>query len=191
MKKVLCCIPTLGSIRIELAQRLYAWKQQYGNFFDVYPSSIRPLYEARNDCVRTFLKSGASYLFFVDSDAVPPVNTIEQLLSHGFDKKIVSGLTHEIKQDSDGVFKRIPLILKAIKEAEYRIMDIELKGLIEVDATGTICVMIHKSVFKAVEEPWFFSRAEDFNFFEKAKTAELNIYVDCSCKVQHFVEVGI
>lgn len=191
MKKVLCCIPTLGNIRIELAQRIYQWKAHYDNFFDVYASSLRPLYEARNDCVRTFLKSDASYLFFVDSDAVPPINAIELLLSHGFERKIVSGLCYEIKQDSDGILKRIPLILKTIKKAEYKIMDIELKGLIEVDATGTICVMIHRSVFLRIKEPWFFNRAEDFYFYDKAKTANYQSYVDCNCKVQHFVEVKI
>ena len=191
MKKVLCCIPTLGNIRIELAQRLYQWKAEYGNSFDVYPSLIRPLYAARNDCVKTFLKSDASYLFFVDSDAVPPANAIEQLLSHGFDKKIISGLCHEIKQDSDGILKRVPLVLKTVAPNEYKIMDVELKGLIEVDATGTICVMIHRSIFKTLEPPWFLNRAEDFYFYEKAKKAELKIYIDSECKVRHYVEVGI
>lgn len=191
MKKILCCIPTLGNIRVELAQQLYQWKIRYGNFFDVYTSLLRPLYEARNNCVQTFLKSDASYLFFVDSDAVPPLNAIEQLLSHGFDKKIISGLCYEIKQDSDGVLKRIPLILEEVKSGKYKIMDLKLKGLIEVDATGTICVMIHKSVFKAVKEPWFYNRAEDFYFYGKAKRAGFPIYVDCDCKIQHFVEVGI
>jgi hypothetical protein len=190
MKKVLCCIPTLGNIRIELAQRLYKWKLQYGNLFDVYPSSLRPLFEARNDCVRTFLKSGASYLFFVDSDAAPPENAIEQLLSHGFDKKIISGLCHEIKRDSGGYLKRFPLILKQGKNG-YNVSNQKPKGLIPVDATGTICVMIHKSVFDAIEEPWFYNLAEDFYFYEKAKIAEYQTYVDCNCKVVHYLEVGI
>lgn len=192
MKKVLCCIPTLGNIRIELALRLYQWKLKYGNFFDVYTSSLRPLYEARNDCVRAFLKSDASYLFFVDSDAVPPANAIEQLLSHGFDKKIVSGLCHEMKLDLDGILKRIPLVLYyAERKSEYKISTMELKGLIEVDATGTICVMIHKLIFKVVKEPWFYTCVEDFYFYEKAKTVGFSIYVDCNCSVQHFVEVSI
>lgn len=191
MKKILCCIPSLGNVRIELAQRLYEWKKRYGIFFDVYPSLLRPLFAARNDCVDTFLESNASYLFFVDSDAVPPINAIEQLLSHGFDKKIIAGLCHEIKQDSDGQLKRIPLVLKAINRAEYKIIDVKLEGLIEVDATGTICVMMHRSVFTELDEPWFLNRAEDFYFFECAKKAGYRIYIDCSCKVQHYIEVGI
>jgi GT2 family glycosyltransferase len=164
---------------------------RYGNFFDVYTSSIRPLYEARNDCVRTFLKSDASYLFFVDSDAVPPANAIEQLLSHGFEKKIVGGLCHEIKQDNDRVLKKIPLVLEAINKSEYKIMDVILKGLIAVDATGTVCVMIHRSVFLKMKEPWFFNQAEDFYFYEEAKKAGSPVYVDCNCKVTHYCEVGI
>jgi len=42
-----------------------------------------------------------------------------------------------------------------------------------------------------MQEPWFNNRAEDFYFYERAKKAGYNIYVDCSCKVQHFVEVAI
>lgn len=190
MKKILCCIPTLGNIRIELALRLYQWKAQYGNFFDIYSSSTRPLYEARNDCVRAFLRSDASYLFFVDSDAVPPSNAIEQLLSHGFDKKIVSGLSHVIKQDTDGSLKKVPLALKRVHKG-YEIIDNDLKGLMNVDAVGTICVMIHKSVFTVMDAPWFLNRAEDFYFFENAIKNKICVYLDCNCRVEHYVEMVI
>lgn len=190
MKKVLCCIPTLGTIRIELAQRLYQWKAQYGNFFDIYPSSVRPLFAARNDCVKVFLNSDASYLFFVDSDAVPPANAIEMLLSHGFDKKIVGGLCPIIKQDSDGQLKKIYLTLKKVKDG-YKLIDEELRGLIQVDATGATCVMIHKSVLKKVHPPWFHNLAEDFYFYEKAKASGFDIFVDCNCKVVHYKVVGL
>jgi len=191
MKKVLCCIPTLGNIRIELAKQLYGWKQRYGTFFDVYPSQTRPLYEARNECVHIFLESDASYLFFVDSDAVPPFNAIEQLLSHGFEKKIVGGLCHEIKRDSDGVLKTVPLILKKRGRSGYKISNTKTNGVMSVDATGTICVMVHRSVFTSMQEPWFNNRAEDFYFYERAKKAGYSIYVDCNCPVQHLVEVAI
>jgi hypothetical protein len=190
MKKILCCIPTLGNIRIELAKQLYGWKQRYGSFFDVFESQIRPLYVARNECVHSFLQSDASYLFFVDSDAVPSSDAIEQLLSHGFDKKIVGGLCYEVKCDSDGEVKTVPLILKRIRNG-YKIDDTKPNGLIDVDATGTICVMIHRSVFSSLPEPWFDNRAEDFYFYENAKKAGYNIYVDCNCQVRHFVEVAV
>lgn len=189
MKKVLCGIPTLGNIRIELAQQLYQWKAQYGNFFDVYTSQIKPLYEARNDCVCAFLKSNASYLFFVDSDAIPPLNAIERL-SRDFNKKIVSGLCSEIKMDSDGMLKKVPMALREVKEG-YKVVNKALEGVIEVDAAGTICIMIHRSVFKKLDSPWFDSRAEDFYFCEKAKEAGFSIYVDCECYVTHYLEVGV
>jgi hypothetical protein len=192
MKKVLCCIPTLGTIRIELAQRLYQWKAQYGDFFDVYPSSVRPLFAARNDCVKAFLNSDASYLFLIDSDAVPPLNAIDALLSHGFDKKIVSGLCPELKRDSDGILKKVPMALRKVKNGEYKIIDgNELNGLISVDAAGTICVMIHKSVFKKLHFPWFANLAEDFYFYEKAKASGFDVFVDCDCEVTHYKVVGL
>ena len=193
MKKVLCCIPTTGYIRVELAKRLYEWKLRYGNFFDVYTTLRRPLYEARNECVETFLNSDASYMFFVDSDVEPPSNTIEHLLSHGFDKKIVSALCYEIKVDVDGFPKRVPMVLQKVpdKKMEYKVIDKPLEGFMEVDATGTICVIIHRSVFRKIKPPWFDGVAEDFYFYEKAKKKGFSVYVDCNCKVTHYVEVGI
>ena len=192
MKKVLCCIPTTGYIRVELAKRLYEWKLRYRSFFDVYTTLRRPLYEARNECVETFLNSDASYMLFIDSDVEPPSNTIEHLLSHGFDKKIVSALCYEIKVDVDGFPKRVPMALEQVDDRlEYKITNKKLKGLIEVDAAGTICVMIHKSVFKNIDYPWFDGVAEDFFFYNKAKKAGYKIFVDCDCRVVHYHEVGI
>lgn len=191
MKKVLCCIPTLGTIRIELCQRLYEWKARYGNFFDVYPVIGKTIPEARNECANTFLKSDASYLFFCDSDIIPPTNAIDMLLSHGFDKKIISGLCPIIKRDSDGQSKKIYLTLKKVALGEYKIIDTELNGLIEVDATGTACVMIHRSVFKKITPPWFANLAEDFFFYEKAREAGFKVYVDHNCKVTHWVVMSI
>lgn len=185
MKKVLCCIPTLGTIRIELAQLLYLWKQDYGDFFDVYTTPIRPLYEARNDCVRSFLKSDASYLFFIDSDAVPPLAALETLIDKESNRKIVGGLCVELKIDSDGELKQIPMALDKAENG-YNVTTQDLDGVIEVDATGTICVMIHRSVFSTLEEPWFFNLAEDFYFFEHAKAAGFMVYVNCSCNVKHY-----
>ena len=189
MKSVLCCIPNTGNVRIELAMQLYQWKAQYGDFFDVYSSQVRPLYEARNDCVRQFLTSGRTWLFFVDSDAVPSPDTIDRLTKHN--KKIVGGLAHEMKLDSDGVVKRIPLILKRANPGEvpasYNVLGLE-PGLMKVDVTGTVCVMIHKSVFKQMEPPWFDGIAEDFYFYEKAHA---QVYVDTDVTVHHFKVVVI
>ena len=192
MKKVLCCIPTLGSIRIELAQRLYQWKARYRDYFDVYTAIGKPIIDARNECVQTFLEGDAPYLFFIDSDIVPPIEAIDMLLSHGFNKKIVGGLCFTIKPDSDGGLKKIPVALRKVVGG-YKITDKELKGLIEVDATGAACLMIHKSVFDdcKMSAPWFYTLAEDFYFCEKAKEAGFSVYIDCNCNVVHYKVVGL
>jgi len=190
VKKVLCCIPNTGNIRIELAMQLYKWKAVYGKAFDVYSCQERPLWHARNQCVKHFLATDASYLFFVDSDAIPEELAIQKLLSHGFDKKIVHALAHERKLDLDGVIKTVPMILKKAKGPGYHILR-PTGGLMEVDATGTICVMIHRSVFADLEEPYFFDRAEDFYFYEKAKAAGHKVYVDCGTVCRHITKVMI
>ena len=118
------------------------------------------------------------------------------LLSYGFNKKIISGLCPVIKGDRDGRPKVIYLALKKVSnsnpKSEYKIIDVkELNGVIEVDATGTGCVMIHKSVLEKIDSPWFYNLAEDFYFYEKARKAGFSVYINCNCKVIHYTVVGI
>lgn len=70
-----------------------------------------------------------------------------------------------------------PLLLPDDKEA-----------VVEVDAAGTGCMMIHRSVLEKVPRPWFSYReggTEDMYFCRKAKAAGFRVYGDLSVICSH------
>lgn len=197
MKSVFIAIPTLGDIRIELAQTIYNWKSTYGDYIAVYSNTDRPLTRARNECVRAFLGSGRSWMLFIDSDVIPPTNTIESLTAT-LDRPIVTAVGHVFKLDSDGFTKRVPLLLRKVRDRdiphqpEYKIIeDIPRQQYIEIDAAGMMCVAIHRSVFESIDPPWFDGYFEDFYFYDKAKSNGFKIYADLGVVVRHMVRVAI
>lgn len=199
MENVLIAIPNLGRIHVDLARQLYKWGRQYGEHIDVYSTQTRPLWVARNECVETFMESNRDWLVFIDSDVIPPDNAIE-LLTSDKSKPIVGALVHELKLDTDNVVKRVPMVLKLVKyldnddfPAEYRVIDYTHihERYLQVDATGTQCVAIHRSVFDAIKRPWFTGVAEDFNFYRKARESNIDIFIDTCVFARHVVEVAI
>lgn len=142
---------------------------------------------SRNRCARKFLETDAEWLFFLDTDTFTGHDTIERLLRHG--KKIVGGvytsrhepyypIAYEKKGDS----------LQPIKEIPDR--------LFRVDAIGTGCLLIHRSVFENLEKPYFeyekdkdkerIIKSEDICFCEKVREKGFEIYADPSIKVFHY-----
>lgn len=196
MKSVFIAIPTLGDIRIELAQVIYSWKMRYGDHVMVHSSSLRPLSEARNECVRAFLASGRSWLLFIDSDVIPPLHAIDSLTAT-IDRPIVTAIGYTMKPDSDGIIKRIPLLLKKVDESdrlEYRVLEVGECGhkqYMEIDAAGMMCAAIHRSVFERVSPPWFEGHVEDFYFYNKARLSGFKVYADRSVEVKHIVKLAI
>lgn len=198
MKSVLIAIPTLGEIRIELARQLFRWARRYGDLIDIYSTQTRPLWVARNECADVFLRSGRSWLIFIDSDIIPPETTIDRLTAD-IHHPVVGALAHELKLDSDGRVKPVPMVLKRVARrdnpdfpAEYRVItEFPLGKLIQVDATGTQCISIHRSVFEKIPRPWFSGAAEDFAFCERCADFGISIFIDTGVECKHVVEVVI
>ncbi len=72
--------------------------------------------------------------------------------------------------------------------------------LIEVDATGTGCLMFDMSIFKKIEYPWFrFQKnpdtgatiGEDIGFCQDLKEAGYRIFVDTSIPADHLTIMAI
>lgn len=56
------------------------------------PNPLDRIVSSRNIIREFFLKNNYNYLLFLDQDVIPPLNVIEQLLSHK--KEIISGVYH-------------------------------------------------------------------------------------------------
>ena len=195
MPSVFLAVPNMGTMQTDLVMRIISWI--YGAkviFFP--PQNFSPVSVARNVCVREFLKQGYDYLFFVDSDTVPPADAITKLLAA--DKKIISGVTCNLKMCQDGILRPAPMVFRQRGNDSWEDgMDAVLQesGIEEVDAFGMSCCLIHKSVFIGMKEPWFTEKfvvpegkkaiGEDFIFCRKVKEAGHKLHADMSIHCDH------
>lgn len=150
------------------------------------------LADARNSLVQQALDDGCSHLLMLDTDQVYPADTLTRLLTHNVD--ICGVRVHRRWMPFDPIFLRGEIgKYESVSDDEMYSGD-----LIQVDATGTGCLLFNMDVFLHVQPPWFeFSVhegkpvGEDINFCSKARAAGINIHVDTSIAVGHLATVQI
>jgi GT2 family glycosyltransferase len=150
------------------------------------------LAEARNSLAIQALTEGATHLLMCDTDQVYPPDTLTKLLSHNVD--ICGVKVHSrwppfapiFYRGSIGRYKQIP--------------DDEMESgeLVEIDATGTGCLLINMEVFNKVDPPWFKYSVkdgrpvgEDIWFCSQAREKGIGIHVDTSIEVGHLASIEI
>ncbi len=176
-------------------------------FFDSFVQMEKPTFEyirkgnggiaeMRNEIVETALQAGCSHLLMLDTDMIYPPNTLTKLLSCNLD--VVGGLcfmryppfTPVLRVGEPGVYKNLDL------------EDYEEDSMIEVDATGTACIMFNMEVFKKIQSPWFsFDEhpnqliggviGEDIGFCSKLRKTGYRIFVDTSVECGHIAHMNI
>ena len=154
-----------------------------------------PIEELRNNIVRESLDIGATSLIMMDTDQVYHPKTIPTLLKHKL--PIVGALVHRRYPPFDS------LMLKKKETAntiEYEsIDDYEPDSLVEVDATGSGCLMFDMEVFRNMPAPWFktvrnpdgTTLGEDVGFCKDLKAAGYRIFVDTSVPAGHLTTLCV
>lgn len=162
-----------------------------GQFIGV---SGMPFDMARNEVCKQAIASGCSHVFFLDSDVIPPHNTVLRLLSHNLD--IVSGIYCR-RSPPHGV----PVM---IRNGNW-IVDYPKDSLIEVDLVGAGCLLIKTDVLRNLpaqskDKPWFNWKvdkrgtgmepdgecvSEDFSFNIHARKHGFKIMVDTGIMCRH------
>lgn len=141
----------------------------------------------RNNLVRQALRLDLTHLIMMDTDQVYPQNVITKLLSHKVDA--VGALVHKRWKPFNAVVYH-GAVGRYRQEDDERVYSGEL---IEVDATGTGCILFDMTIFKSVPFPWFHFDVnawgepvgEDICFCQKMKDAGFKIYIDTSVEVGH------
>ncbi len=194
-RTIFIAIPNMGTVATSLALRMVRWSRDPRFKVQFYaPSFIRPIPAARNAIVENFLRSGFEYLLMIDSDVVPPENILDLAL-----------LNLDIVAAPCPVFKDGFVILLVLREAGdepgFKVFEeIPVGRLLEVDATGTGCMMIHRRVFEALDKPYFkfvmddegnLFMGEDFDFCVRARERGFKVYVHTGYLCEHWHNVNL
>lgn len=96
----------------------------------------------------------------------------------------------------DEVYSFLEACSLPIRDGSIVIDNPPIEPLLECDAVATGCMVIHRSVFEALPQPWWeyrdFGNSEDLIFCEEAKDIGVDIYCDLStiCGHYHWVPMG-
>lgn len=189
---------------IDLIQISRFRPQRFDSFVQV--SNIGLLTRSRNLLVKNFLEqTEAEWLLMMDSDERLTLETWDKLVEsvHDKDRPIVSALVFAAFFDDENHLRPIPTIYRDLPESGLQAMDdYPVDSLIKVDATGTGCLLIHRSVLETLREnatenqgrdwAWFVDGAiagrwfgEDLLFSKRLTSLGIPIYAHTGAICQH------
>ena len=198
-----------GSMESDVTVRMSRCIREWSKDHDVHWSVLKRTFicKARSLIVNEALRLGADYLFWIDDDAVVPVDILPKLLAH---KKDIVITPYPLRQP--------PYLCGVLRsktgdyedQMSYVNLDWEddlNKGLIEVDGGGTHCMLVKTSIYgPPLNEgesvagysarcpgqfpyPWFvlspFGGTEDMYMCLIAKRHGLKIYCDTDVEAAH------
>lgn len=168
-----------------------------------------PFDMARNVACKQALENKFDFVFFLDSDVVPPRDAILRLMNLYYRLK-----SQNILAMVSGLYCRrspphgIPVMMKPLG---HWITQYEKNSLVEVDVAGAGCLLIHRNILEKLPpqrpgKPWFDWRvdmaglmpqeqclSEDFTLMMYAKKYGIRTFVDTSivCKHVGYAEANI
>ncbi len=182
-----------------------AWSIGFRNL--LFPGQFLPVagmpYDmARNTVCMRALEVGASHVFFLDSDVIPPPDAVMRLLAHN--QPVISGMYCRRSPPAG-----VPVM---IKNGQW-VTEFTPNSVVEVDVVGAGCLLIRRDVLEKLPpcrtgSHWFDWRvnmrgagvipdaecmSEDFTFcLQCRKELGIKILVDTSiaCKHVGFFECG-
>ena len=136
----------------------------------------------------SFFKNNYDYLWFVDTDVLPPQTALSRLILKR--KDIIAGLCL-LGINVDGNLRVMPNVYEN-KENCFRpiaLNDVLNDHLTEIYCAGFGCVLISRNVFKSIEIRYYQDSmaGEDMAFFVDAKEKGFRTFADNSVKCTHLV----
>jgi hypothetical protein len=184
------------------------------NFTYYRPSHYAPIDSIRNWIVQQALSDDCDYLLMLDTDQTFSSNMVEKLWDSfwAVPKHRFVGKDNYVDINPPGaisgkIYRRYPpydpIMLfvdedNKTEKIKYKRPTYEQQheeGLLEVDATGTGCIMYNCEVFDEIPYPWFEQKAyeggpgEDVYFCQKLKAAGYSIWVHRSVNIPHKVQL--
>ncbi|HUU84397.1 MAG TPA: hypothetical protein VM243_12910 [Phycisphaerae bacterium] len=158
----------------------------------------KPIPFACSHLVDIALVQEADWILYIDDDVSPPQDVYFQLREHAdpVNRPIVSAL---------GFFRAPPFWPSIFKYQGWPtvpnpsiakpmpLWDYPENELIQVDATGFCCLLIHKSVFEKIGKPWF-DQTDDYSpdgfFMMRCWKKGIPIYCHTGVQVDHHFQAA-
>lgn len=160
----------------------------------IQPLSGMPFDHARNQGAQLTLNHGCEWMFFLDSDVIPPRDAIIRLINRR--QPIISGLYAR---------RSPPCGLPVMMRGGQWITDYTPGSIVEAEVVGAGCLLIHRTVLEKLAQkplhparPWFEWRvdmqhllppgeamSEDYVFCLQARRMGYRILVDTSIVCRH------
>lgn len=188
-----------GIVTTDWARAFRAVQLPAGTIFSY--SSHWPYDVSRNQIVRLALQHNVEWLFFLDSDVLPPADVVTRLMGHNL--PIVQGLYYSKVEGN------APLVMRRVsgpdgKEVYTYLANWTPGELVPVDTIATGCLLIHRRVLQAFDKAgiqwfeWTMGRpgfdeglSEDFEFGKRAKNMGFPMYVDTGVVASHAMQALI
>lgn len=198
--KVMIAVPNMGSIHADLVQRLIRWHvvptPGVESVALLAPRGIQPHDVARNWCVKKFLETDSTHLFFVDSDVIPPENALEELIAAH--NPVISG-AYPIKKLNSNTNQAETVYALFVKDEDNTLKPIKAgSGYAYVDRCGGGCLLIRRDVLEQMPKPHFkwvlneegiAEKGEDLYFCEQLEKMNVELVADLDVICQHSKEI--
>lgn len=197
-----------GTVNGDFSARLFQLAQsrpnRLGPLVRVKGSGL--LSKMRNKVIKTFLDHTKSdWLLMIDTDEQLTLNAFDQLIdtAHDKDRPIVSGLVFAAMDVGHNMYpKPMPTIFQDTERGFIPLDKYDKNAIFEVEAAGTGCLLIHRSVFEKIREVadpnqgqdycWFWDgpmngvwTGEDLIFSRRVRSLGFPIYVNTAAILPH------
>ena len=193
-----------GAFAYRLIQLAQARSARLGPFVRVKGSGL--LSKQRNRVVKQFLDGTKSdWLLLIDSDEQLTLEAFDKLLETAHDKErpVVAGLVFAGFGIEGAPYpKPVPAIFQDAPEGSLPLYKYDKDSVFEIDAAGTGCLLIHRSVLEKMRETadanqgtdwcWFWDGpvdgnwiGEDLLFCRRIKALGFPIYVNTGAILPH------
>lgn len=193
-----------GDFAFKLVQLAQARSARLGPFVRIKGNGL--LSKLRNRVVKTFLdNTDSDWLLLIDSDEQLSPAVFDQLIdtAHHTERPVVAGLVFAaFKVDGEAYPKPVPAIFQDTPQGFLPLFKYDRNAVFQIDACGTGCVLIHRSVLEKMREMadphqgtdwcWFWDGplngewiSEDLLFSRRVRQLGFPIHVNTAAILPH------
>jgi GT2 family glycosyltransferase len=193
-----------GDFAFRMVQLAQSRGSRLGPFVRIKGSGL--LSKLRNRVVKAFLDSTTSdWLLLIDTDEQLTVQAFDQLINTAHDKErpVVSGLVFAAFNADQNLYPQpVPAIFQDAPEGFIPLNKYPRNSIFEIEACGTGCLLIHRSVLEKMREMadphqgtdwcWFWDGplngiwiSEDLLFSRRVRQLGFPIYVNTAAVLPH------